>query len=88
MRDYLTVHLPRIRGLSAHTVASYGQSIRSFCVFLEEHREIKFSNMSFDHITRDSVNKYIQWPSYETMPGGNLQSQAVCSQVAAPVLCR
>ena len=61
VRDYLTVHLPRIRGLSAHTVQSYGQSIRSFCVFLEEHREIKFSNMSFDHLNRDTVIKYIQW---------------------------
>ena len=61
VRDYLTVHMPRIRGLSAHTVASYGQSIRSFCVFLEEHHEIKFSNISFDHLSRESVTRYIQW---------------------------
>ena len=61
VRDYLTVHLPKIRGLSAHTVDSYRQSIRSFCVFLEEHRQVKFSNVSFDHLTRDLVIKYIQW---------------------------
>lgn len=61
VRDYLTVHLPKIRGLSAHTVDSYRQSIRSFCVFLEEHRQVKFSNVSFDHLTRDLVTKYIQW---------------------------
>ena len=61
VRDYLTVHLPRIRGLSAHTVQSYRHSVRSFCVFLEEHSGIKFSNISFDHLSRDSVNKYVQW---------------------------
>lgn len=61
VRDYLTVHLPKIRGLSAHTVDSYGQSIRSFCVFLEEHHQVRFSNVSFDHLTRDSVTKYINW---------------------------
>ena len=61
VRDYLTVHLPKIRGLSAHTVDSYGQSIRSFCVFLEEHRQVRFSNVSFDHLTRDSVTRYIHW---------------------------
>ena len=61
VRDYLTVHLPKIRGLSAHTVDSYRQSIRSFCVFLEEHHRVRFSNVSFDHLTRDSVTRYIHW---------------------------
>ena len=61
VRDYLTVHLPKIRGLSAHTVDSYGQSIRSFCVFLEEHHQVRFGNVSLDPLTRDSVTRYIHW---------------------------
>ena len=61
VRDYLTMHLPKIRCVSPRTVDSYGQSIAMYCVFLKEHSHIKFSNVSFDHITRDSVVTFIQW---------------------------
>ena len=61
VRDYLTVNLPRIRRLSPRTVDSYRQSIAMYCLFLKEQSGIKFSKVSFEHVTRESVVKFIQW---------------------------
>jgi integrase/recombinase XerD len=60
VRSYLTVYLLRIRGLSPRTVDSYRQSISMYCQFLKEESGIDFSRMSFDHVTRDSVMKFLQ----------------------------
>jgi integrase/recombinase XerD len=60
VRSYLTVYLPRIRGLSPNTLDSYRQSISTYCLFLKEESGIAFSKISFDQMTRDSVMKFIQ----------------------------
>ena len=60
VRSYLTVYLPRIRGLSPRTVESYRESISMYCMFLKEDSRIDFSKTSFDHVTRDSVMKFVQ----------------------------
>lgn len=61
VREYLTVHLPKIRCCSVHTVDSYRQSIGRYCEFLKAQHRIKFENVSWDHFTRGSVIEYIQW---------------------------
>lgn len=61
VRSYLTVYLPRIRYLSPRTVDTYRQSIAIFCTFLKDENGIKFSAISFEHLVRDSVVKFIQW---------------------------
>ena len=61
VREYLTVHLPKIRCCSVHTVDSYRRSIGMYCEFLEAQHRIKFANVSWDHFARDSVIKYIHW---------------------------
>ena len=61
VREYLTVHLPKIRCCSVHTVDSYRRSIRMYCDFLKAQHRIKFANVSWDYFARDSVIKYIQW---------------------------
>jgi site-specific recombinase XerD len=60
VRGYLTVYLPRIRGLSPRTIESYRESISMYCLFLKDANRIDFSKLSFDHITRDSVMKFVQ----------------------------
>ena len=61
VREYLTVHLPKIRCCSVHTVDSYRRSIGMYCEFLKAQHRIKFANVSWDHFARDSVIKYLQW---------------------------
>jgi len=60
IRSYLTVYLPRIRGLSPRTIESYRESISMFCLFLKEANKIDFSKISFDLVTRDTVMKFVQ----------------------------
>ena len=60
IRSYLTVYLPRIRGLSPRTIESYRESISMFCLFLKEANKTDFSKISFDHVTRDAVMKFVQ----------------------------
>jgi len=60
VRRYLTVYLPRIRGLSPKTVESYRQSIAMYCVFLKETARIAFTNISFELVTRASVMEFVQ----------------------------
>ena len=61
VRHYLTVYLPKIRYLSPQTIDTYRQSIAMFCTFLKEEDGIKFSVIAFEHATRDSVVRFIQW---------------------------
>jgi len=61
VRNYLTVYLPRIRCLSPRTIDSYRQSISMYCTFLKEQSSLEFSKVSFEHVTRDSVIKFIRW---------------------------
>jgi len=61
VRNYLTVYLPRVRGRSPRTDDSYRRSIAKYCSFLKEKSGIEFSRVSFEHVTRDSVVKFIRW---------------------------
>lgn len=57
--------MPKVRCLSHKTIESYSQSISMFCIFLKERRKIKFSEVTFDHISRISVIEFVQWLSDE-----------------------
>lgn len=61
VRDYLTVYLPKIRGLSPKTADSYRQSIGLYCSFLKQKSAIAFSKVSFEHITREWVMNFLRW---------------------------
>ena len=61
IRNYLTIYLPKIRCLSPRTIDSYRQSITMYCKYLKEQYCIDFSKVSFEHVTRGSVIKFIQW---------------------------
>ena len=86
VRDYLTMHLPKIRCVSPRTVDSYRQSIAMYCVFLKEHSQIKFSNVSFDPYHTRFGSDVHPVVTEEKVRGGNLQCQAVRSQVVTQVL--
>ena len=88
VRSYLTVYLPRIRGLSPRTVESYRESISMYCLFLKEASRIDFSKTSFDHVTRDSVMKFVQSLRKPRMRSLNMQSETLLPQVTSQVLRR
>jgi len=60
VRQYLTVYLPKVRGMSPRTIESYRESIAMYCRCLKETGGISFADISFDDVTRDSVMNFIQ----------------------------
>ena len=51
----------RTPSLSSSRYLQCAQPDALYCDFLEAQQRIKFANVSWDHFTRDSVIKYIQW---------------------------
>lgn len=50
LRDFFSSHLPRLRGLSPHTVQSYRDSIALLLRFVAEQQKRSVATLDFDHI--------------------------------------
>ena len=48
VRSWLTVHLPRARRLSPHTIRSYKTAINTLLTYLTETRQMKLAEVSFE----------------------------------------
>jgi integrase/recombinase XerD len=59
LRDYFTDHLPRLRGMSPHTIHSYRDSIVLLLRFLALIRKCQVSDLDLDHIEPDQVLAFL-----------------------------
>jgi integrase/recombinase XerD len=59
LREYFTDHLPRVRGMSAHTVHSYRDSLVLFLRFLAAQRKCGVHDLDFGHIEPDHVIAFL-----------------------------
>jgi hypothetical protein len=55
VRSWLTVHLPRARRLSPHTIRSYKTAINTLLTYLAETRQLKLAEVSFEVIDRATI---------------------------------
>lgn len=60
LRGFFTDHLPRVRGMSAHTVCSYRDAIVLFLRFLAEHRKRPAVTLDFRDLTADAVLAFLE----------------------------
>lgn len=61
VRCWLTVHLPKARRLSPHTIRSYKTAISTLLAFLGEARHLGLSDVTFDAIDRATINGFTTW---------------------------
>lgn len=61
VRSRLTVHLPRARRLSPHTIRSYKTALNILLVFFGERRHLKLEQIGFDAINYSSMSEFITW---------------------------
>lgn len=61
VRSWLTVHLPRARRLSPHTIRSYKTAINTLLTYLAETRQLKLADISFDVINRTTMTAFTTW---------------------------
>ena len=61
VRGWLTVHLPRARRLSPHTIRSYKTAIRTLLDYLRETRQLSLAEISFDLIDHTTIEAFTMW---------------------------
>ena len=61
IRSWLTIHLPRARRLSPHTIRSYKTALNTLLTYLGETKHLKLEEVSFDAINYSSMSEFITW---------------------------
>ncbi len=61
VRSWLTVHLPRARRLSPHTIRSYKTAINLLLDHLRETQQLKLADISFEVINRATIAGFTTW---------------------------
>lgn len=61
VRSWLTVHLPRSRRLSPHTIRSYKTTLNLLLDYLRQTRGLTLEQVGFDHIDRATITGFTVW---------------------------
>ena len=61
VRAWLTVHLPRSRRLSPHTIRSYKTALNMLLAYLRETRDLELAEVTFDVINRAIITGFTTW---------------------------
>lgn len=60
LRDFFSEHLPRLRGMSPHTVLSYRDSLRLLLCFVASYRSTSVSDLDVEHIGAQEVIDFLR----------------------------
>ncbi|MDQ6740485.1 MAG: site-specific integrase [Actinomycetota bacterium] len=61
VRSWLTIHLPRARRLSEHTIRSYKTALNMLLAYLRETRGLELAEIRFKAIDRATINGFTTW---------------------------
>ena len=61
VRRWLTVHLPRARRLSPHTIRSYKTALNTLLDYLRQTQHRELADIDFDVITRATISGFLVW---------------------------
>lgn len=61
VRTWLTIHLPRARRLSPHTIRSYKAALNTLLAYLRETRQLELAEITFDAINRATITGFTTW---------------------------
>lgn len=61
VRSWLTVHLPRARRLSPHTIRSYKTALNTLLDYLRQTRHLGLAEVSFDIIDHATIADFSTW---------------------------
>lgn len=74
LREYFTDHLPRVRGMSAHTVNSYRDSLVLFLRFLAAQRKCGIHNLDLGDIDPEHVIGFLRHLEEERKNGATTRN--------------
>ncbi len=61
VRSWLTVHLPRARRLSPHTIRSYKTALNALLTYLRQTRDLDLAQITFEAIDRATITGFTTW---------------------------
>lgn len=61
VRSWLTIHLPRARRLSPHTIRSYKSALNALLDYLREHKHLDLADVTFEAIDYATVSGFSIW---------------------------
>jgi len=61
VRAWLTVHLPRARRLSPHTIRSYKTALNTLLIYLRQARNLELAQISFEAIDHATIAGFTLW---------------------------
>jgi len=61
VRTWLTIHLPRARRLSPHTIRSYKTALNTLLAYLRETRQLDLAEITFDSINHATITGFTTW---------------------------
>lgn len=61
VRAWLTVHLPRSRRLSPHTIRSYKTALNTLLTYLRQTRDLDLASVSFQAIDHATISEFTLW---------------------------
>lgn len=59
LRDFFSEHLPRVRGMSPHTVLSYRDSLRLLLCFVASCRHVSVADLDVEHVGPQEVIDFL-----------------------------
>lgn len=65
LRDFFSDHLPRLRGMSGHTVLSYRDSLRLLLCFVASRRRVSVSDLDVEHLGPQEVIDFLHHLEHE-----------------------
>lgn len=61
VRTWLTIHLPRARRLSPHTIRSYKTALNTLLAYLRETRQLELTDITFGAINHATITGFTTW---------------------------
>ena len=61
LSGFLNNYLPHERGVSANTIKSYSYTFILLVKYLNEHRNIPLSRLTFSHLNKDMIVDFLDW---------------------------
>ena len=61
VRSWLTVHLPRARRLSPHTIRSYTTALKALLAYLRQTRGLDLDQIGFEALDRATITGFTIW---------------------------
>jgi len=61
LEKFLSIYLPKTKGLSANTIRSYRQAFRLLLIYLNTEKGIRPDNIAFADLEKDTITEWLSW---------------------------